>query len=268
MSALDNPLLSNSRKLSLGERGSFIIRILFQNVKSFLLPESLCHDWSSGTLHSINFPMLILPFILCLGMAYKNQNTIRWQHIKIWLKRIWDGKLKEKEFLLCWGAMTYFPISNIIPVGFIRAERCLYNLLPIYAWLLCDGIRQIELYYATNRKFSDIWKMIKYLCIGVLMTKSWLRSFDWRDDFNLALKASQAGSMKSRVNLAALLPGKQLDNQLENNEFERLKIGIKLIESVKYRNTKAGLQVALKSLVDKFSNQRTAFANHKRLNII
>ena len=103
--------------------------------------------------------------------------------------------------------------------------------------------------------------MIKYLCIVVFMIKSSLRSFDWRDDFNLALKATQAGSIKSRVNLASLLPEKKLDNQLEmNNEAERIKIGIKLIESVKYRNTKAGLKIAPLSLLDKFSNQRSAFA--------
>ena len=75
------------------------------------------------------------------------------------------------------------------------------------------------------------------------MIKSWSRSFDWRDDVSLSLKASQVGSIKSRVNLASLLPDKQFDKQLKmNNEFERLKVGIRLIESVKYRNAKVGLQ--------------------------
>ena len=75
------------------------------------------------------------------------------------------------------------------------------------------------------------------------MIKSWSRSFDWRDDFSLSLKASQVGSIKSRVNLASLLPDKQFDKQLKmNNEYERLKVGIRLIESVKFRNAKVGLQ--------------------------
>ena len=142
MSALDNPLLDEARILSLGERGSFILRILFQNVKSFLLPESLCHDWSSGTLHSINIQILIMAFIFCIGIVHKNWYKIGWEQIKKWQNPIWDGKLKEQEFLLCWAAMTYFPISNIISVGFIRTERCLCNLLPIYTWLPSDVIRK------------------------------------------------------------------------------------------------------------------------------
>ena len=243
MSALDNPLLDKSRILSLGERGSFILRILFQNVKSFLLPETLCHDWSSGTLHSTNIPILIMVFILCLAFVYQNCYIGR-QHtcIKQWMGRIWDGKLMEKEFLIIWAAMTYFPISNIIPVGFICAERCLYNLLPIYAWLLSNGIRKLELSCDLRSNIKPFMKIIKHLCIGILMIKSWSRSFDWRDDFSLSLKASQVGSIKSRVNLASLLPDKQFDKQLKmNNEFERLKVGIRLIESVKYRNAKVGL---------------------------
>ena len=244
MSALDNPLLDESRILSLGERGSFILRILFQNVKSFLLPESLCHDWSSGTLHSINIQILIMAFIFCIGIVHKNWYKIGWEQIKKWQNPIWDGKLKEQEFLLCWAAMTYFPISNIISVGFICAERCLYNLLPIYAWLLSDGIRKLEL--SCPNKWQRIWKISKHLIVGILIAKSWLRSFDWRDDFSLALKAAQTGSIKSRVNLASLLPDKHFDKQLAiSNEMERIRVGIKLIEFVKYRNAKAGLQITM-----------------------
>ena len=249
MSALDNPLLDKSRILSLGERGSFVIRILFQNVKSFLLPESLCHDWSSGTLHSINIPILSMVSILCLTIVHQNCNLGR-QKIKRWMSRIWDGNLMEQEFLLIWAAMTYFPISNIIPVGFIRAERCLYNLLPIYAWLLSNGIQKLELTYAITSNIKPLTKMIKYLCIGILMAKSWSRSFDWRDDFSLSLKASEAGSIKSRINLASLLPEKQFDKQLEmNNQFDQLNVGIKLIESVKYRNAKVGSKIVANALI-------------------
>jgi len=249
MSALDNPLLDKSRILSLGERGRFVIRILFQNVKSFLLPESLCHDWSSGTLHSINIPILIMVSILCLTIVHQNCNLGK-QQIKRWMSLIWDGKLMEQEFLLIWAAMTYFPISNIIPVGFIRAERCLYNLLPIYAWLLSNGIQKLELTYAITSNIKPLTKMIKYLCIGILMAKSWSRSFDWRDDFSLSLKASEAGSIKSRINLASLLPEKQFDKQLEmNNQFDQLNVGIKLIESVKYRNAKVGSKIVANALI-------------------
>ena len=91
--------------------------------------------------------------------------------------------------------------------------------------------------------------MIKYLCIGILMVKSWSRSFDWRDDFSLSLKASEAGSIKSRINLASLLPDKQFDKQLEMNQFAQLNVGIKLIESVKYRNAKVGLKIVANALI-------------------
>ena len=248
MSALDNPLLDKSRILSLGERGSFVLRILFQNVKSFLLPESLCHDWSSGTLHSINIPILSMVSILCLTIVYQNCNLGR-QKIKRWMGRIWNGKLIEQEFLLIWAAMTYFPISNIVPVGFIRAERCLYNLLPIYAWLLSNGLHKLEVAYAIRSNIKPFTKMIKHLCIGILMIKSWSRSFDWRDDFSLSLKATEAGSIKSRINLASLLPDKHFDKLEMNNQFQRLKVGIGLIESVKYRNAKAGLKIVTSSLI-------------------
>ena len=245
MSALDNPLLDKSRILSLGERGSFVIRILFQNVKSFLLPESLCHDWSSGTLHSISIPILIMASFLFLAIVHQNCNIGK-QQIKQWIGRIWDGKLMEQEFLLIWSGMNYFPISNIIPVGFIRAERCLYNLLPIYAWLLSNGMQKLERSRALEPNTKTITKISKHLVIGILMIKTWSRSFDWRDDLSLSLKASEAGSIKSRVNLASLLPDKQLGI---NNEFERLKVGIRLIESVKYRNAKVGLQIVANGLI-------------------
>ena len=143
MSPLDNPLL-DTNGLSLSLRVHYVIRILFENVKSFLLPEPLCHDWSSGTLQSpLNSFILIISSMVCSCLIYKQMKLSNMFGNLQRFVRNEKINLTENELLLMSITIAYFPISNVIPVGFVRAERCLYTILPMYAWLLSNGQNKV-----------------------------------------------------------------------------------------------------------------------------
>ena len=182
-STMDNPLVAVECSW---KRVLLALSLISRNFKLLLIPRDLCHDWSFGTfdISQINFLQLGQSLLLLLAALEFGRRANRFA-----------------QFSLLWLSICYLPISNIILlVGFVQAERCLYLLIPPFLTLMGHGVEIIS-----KEIPKDVFKLLKFLTIALYIGKTWQRAEEWSSEYLLNSSAVKLGSLKSQVNLAAIL---------------------------------------------------------------
>ena len=103
----------------------------------------------------------------------------------------------QHAFWAAWIVLFYLPTSQIITfVGFGLAERCLYPVFIGFAILIASVFKSAKV---NPSKMT----LIGLILLSGAMLRTHRRCADWKSDFELSKSGSDAGSLKSRINLAS-----------------------------------------------------------------
>ncbi|KAM3966715.1 LOW QUALITY PROTEIN: protein O-mannosyl-transferase Tmtc4 [Aphomia sociella] len=166
--------------------------IYFLNSLLFIWPQWLCYDWSMGCIPLINnvldYRIILIIFMYVYGVLI----LVATLYIQ--------NKESFKRALMTATALTvvpFLPATNILyPVGFVIAERILYISSAGYCLLLTLGLNKIIL----GRKAKKKTVLIFFTTlIVVYMLRSWQRSFDWRNEYQLFVSGLSVCPLNAKI---------------------------------------------------------------------
>nr|XP_026484946.1 transmembrane and TPR repeat-containing protein 4-like isoform X1 [Vanessa tameamea] len=166
--------------------------IYFLNILLLIWPQWLCYDWSMGCVPLIrnildyriifvlSFYLYGLFFIISIATKKSNYSIRRIELLAVSLMVI-----------------PFLPAANIVyPVGFVIAERILYIPSAGYCLLITIGL------YKIKKKYNYYFKQVEvyFTCIiCILALKSWRRSYDWQNEYQLYTNALNICPLNAKV---------------------------------------------------------------------
>lgn len=155
--------------ISLYERFLTIIVVIGYYIRLLFLPFNLTVDYVFPKIASLNLPVLIyggmLIFsLIIISFSYKMS--------------------KRLSFAILFFYITLLPVSNIMPIGELIAERFLY--IPLISFALLIGISTDYFFTRFPLRFLRIIISIPLIFLALfysLLTIS--RNYDWKDAFTL-----------------------------------------------------------------------------------
>lgn len=148
-----------------------------------LNPNELCADWSMGTIN------LVSPKdsrILSIFLFY---SILALLIIKILTEKLNFGILFALSLLI----FPFIPASNLFfPVGFVVAERVLYLPSLGFSLIVSLGLKKFSSFFKFARPFF-------YIILTLFALKTFLRNFDWRDDFTLFNAGLRITKMNAKI---------------------------------------------------------------------
>jgi len=176
---LDNPLAH----VPFLSRAATAIVVLWQYVSALAFPLHLSADYSFNQIAVVTTsgdPEFLLSMagfaVLAILLALNVRRA--------------PGLLLAAAFLVIPMALT----ANVLfPIGTIKAERLLY--LPSFGWCLACGVLVRHL-SARPRKIALV---VMTVIIGLFSARTWLRNFDWHDNFTLFTASVQTSPRSAKV---------------------------------------------------------------------
>ncbi len=158
--------------MSLLERLMHLPAILFQDFILFIFPYhlSFAQNWIIKNISFYNFYLPLIIVCIVFGSS-----------VNFGLKYFSDKKTKSLYFFLTWFFLGLFFHSQIIPLDVTFAERWLYFSMIGFAGLIANSLNKYELYSKKNILVT----IIILIFIFLLSSRSFIRTFDWRDQFTL-----------------------------------------------------------------------------------
>lgn len=161
--------LSFTSDVGLYERFLTIIVVIGYYIRLLFLPFNLTVDYVFPKIASLNLPVLIyggmLIFsLIIISFSYKMS--------------------KRLSFAILFFYITLLPVSNIMPIGELIAERFLY--IPLISFVLLIGISTDYFFIRFPSRFLRIIISIPLILLALfysLLTIS--RNYDWKDAFTL-----------------------------------------------------------------------------------
>ncbi|KAJ8734815.1 hypothetical protein PYW08_014065 [Mythimna loreyi] len=150
------------------------------NLLLFIWPQWLCYDWSMGCIQLIEKALderMILIYMMYLYGLYL---------LKVIFHSQKSHKSTKRAMLLAASLIVipFLPASNVFyPVGFVIAERILY--IPSAGYCLLIGIGFRKLLYRRSPIVCKIGVSMFLLLMLIYAMRSWQRSKDWQNEYNL-----------------------------------------------------------------------------------
>lgn len=182
--------------------------IYFLNVLLLLWPQWLCFDWSMGCISllehflDIRFMPVIVFWILTVIF------------VSIQLKR----RAKVPLLALIIFVVTFLPASNLwLRVGFVIAERTLFLPSAGFCLLVCCGFHRI---CQTFSKYRQLWRGCFIVLCVLFMTRTWQRSKDWLNEYDLFTSALTVCPNNAKVHYnIAKVAADMNDTRLSESEY-------------------------------------------------
>ncbi len=155
--------------VGLYERFLTIIVVIGYYISLLFLPLSLTVDYVFPKIASLNLPVLIYG-----GMLIFSLSIISFSY----------KMSKRLSFAILFFYITLLPVSNIMPIGELIAERFLY--IPLISFALLIGISTDYFFIRFSPRFLRIIISIPLILLALfysLLTIS--RNYDWKDAFTL-----------------------------------------------------------------------------------
>ena len=154
--------------------GSYLItvlamsRVMWEYVDAMLLPLNLSPDYY----YSRREVFGVLNWVAAAALVLAS--------LVLWRRR---RQLRLTFFCAGWVVLCLLPVSNIVPISVLRADRCLY--LPMVAFALWAGWGLAPLHEGT----APVGYRLRTVCAGLpaaamllLAVLSWQYAFVWRND--------------------------------------------------------------------------------------
>ncbi len=161
--------LSFNPDVGLYERFLTIIVVIGYYIRLLFLPFNLTVDYVFPKIASIGLPVIIYGGVLLVSIA-----------IAVLLYK----RSKRLSFSILIFFVTILPVSNIMPIGELIAERFLY--IPLISFALLIGISTDYFFIRFPSRFLRIIISIPLILLALfysLLTIS--RNYDWKDAFTL-----------------------------------------------------------------------------------
>ncbi|MBI5181109.1 MAG: tetratricopeptide repeat protein [Nitrospirae bacterium] len=155
--------------IGLYERFLTIIVVIGYYIRILFLPLSLTVDYVFPKIASLNLPVLIyggmLIFsLIIISFSYKMS--------------------KRLSFAILFFYITLLPVSNIMPIGELIAERFLY--IPLISFALLIGISIDYFFIRFSSRFLRIIISISLILLAAFYSLATIsRNYDWKDAFTL-----------------------------------------------------------------------------------
>jgi protein O-mannosyl-transferase len=202
MELLNNPFLKfeNGQYVPLGfmEKMATIVYTLGKYIVLLLFPHPLTHDYYPRHIDIMTFgnPFVIISFLAYIGLV-------------IWgTKQFFQGKIEG--FGILFYLVTLFIVSNIIfAVGTNMAERFVF--MPSVGFCLVIGVL-----LTTFLKTKQIFILPIVTIIAVLFgLKTFVRNFDWKDDYTLFTTDVNVSENSTKVQCSA--GGQMIERAVKEN---------------------------------------------------
>ncbi|XP_039745283.1 protein O-mannosyl-transferase TMTC4 isoform X2 [Pararge aegeria] len=247
--------------------------IYFFNIMLLIWPQWLCYDWSMGCIPLINN---VLDFRILFVL-------IMYLYIFLYIKAVIGGKYKKSSkriSLLATSFMLipFLPATNIVfPVGFVIAERILYIPSIGYCLFIAIGLGKILQHNKINHKI--VISVFLYI-ISIYGIKSWLRAYDWQNEYKLFTNALTVCPLNAKVryNVAKVADAKQ-NTSWAMDEYEEairkdfpaawMNLGIVLANTGRFEESQRAYKTALlyrKNYPDCFYNLGNLYLETNRTN--
>ena len=202
---MNNPFLkwngSQYIPFSTSEKLALIANTFFQYIKLFIFPHPLTHDYYPKHIDATSFNNLgsILGLVLALVSA-------SFALLKLKSSRIISFGL------IFFGVTLSLVINILFPIGTIMSERFMFmpslGLAIIFSYLLLVGL-----------KHEKHKKWVSYLFTVVVLffcTKTFIRNFDWKNNFTLFSKDIEVSKNSAKLNNA--IGGEIIANALSEED--------------------------------------------------
>jgi len=95
-----------------------------------------------------------------------------------------SSRYREISFAILWFFITLIPVSNILPLTVLLAERFLY--LPSIGFCMLSAILIVKIYNSSSRKVTRIiFSLFACLLISFYLVRIRVASSVWKDNFTL-----------------------------------------------------------------------------------
>jgi len=162
------------------------------NLGLLINPDSLCCDWTMGT----------IPLIQSFH-DWRNLTTATAFAglLAVGLVGLFDDDRRRRAAVLvslAAMAVPFLPASNLFfPVGFVVAERVLY--LPSMGFCLLVAIGLGELYSRVKNNMKIVLRLTFFLTLAFHSTKCIDRNWDWVDEYSLFLSGLKVNAGNAKL---------------------------------------------------------------------
>ena len=152
--------------------------------------------------------MHIFPWTLSADYWTGEAPIVGWNNGRVWLSLIIIITLlvvailwRKKNPVMAWGLFFFFltllPVSNFLfAAGFIKAERILY--IPSIGLIIAMSAGLVKLINTSKLK----WMALSFAGLFALffIVRTWLRNYDWKDNYALATATLKTAPDSPRMN--------------------------------------------------------------------
>lgn len=137
-----------------------------------------------------------------------NSPVAGWSSIWVWISfvvltavalgaHVWRKKLTAMAWGIIFFFLTILPVSNFFfAAGFLKAERILY--IPSIGFITAMAAGWVWLYKKEKWRIPAL--VVILIMAGFFSVKSFLRNFDWKDNYTLALATLKETPCSPRFN--------------------------------------------------------------------
>lgn len=184
---MDQNIISIAR-LTLSQRIMNIPSVMLYYIKTFFYPSYLA-IWQDWVIKIPNFANFVIPLLICLLSFF----IVVWTTIYLF-KHNRKG-FKAYIFFALWLIFGMGLLLHIVPLDMTVADRWFY--FPMVGLLGVLGITLELFHFSRNRWFIGIAIIILVL----LSYRTYVRSFDWRDELTLASRDNKQGTSVGLENM-------------------------------------------------------------------
>jgi protein O-mannosyl-transferase len=157
-------------------------------IKILVIPWKLTIDYVLDIANNIQDPLVVCGLILILAI------------IALALKI--SHKEKLITFGLFWFLIALLPVSNIIPLEALLAERFLYLPLVGAAIAIAVPLSSLLAKWQQNRKVAVLGYLLVIVLLAAYMARTIQRNMDWRTDHTLWLNTVRTSPESPRAHFA------------------------------------------------------------------
>lgn len=197
-----------------------------------VLPVNLAPEYHVTFSEQIFQPLALVSAALLAGIAY--------------LFFVLRRSLPSVAFGIGWFLIFYLPISNVLPVSYLLADRYMYLCLPGVGLLLAGLLQKIH-----NNRFT----IVTCLFLVILAVLTVIQNNYWKDENTLWRHAVTVNPNSTWVQETVAL------SYLLSNQFEKARYHSRLAISLNRYNTRAYLTLAKSE--DRLGNLDVALKNYE-----